>query len=398
VSVPLVPADDAWALFAIMAASAAGSVALERRYRWAARVTGPVVVIAVAIALSTAGVIPREAAAYDVVTGWFVPIAIPLLLVRTDLRRLWRDSGRTFVAFNVAAAGTVAGGLLAGWCLAGRIESSAAIAGIMTGSYTGGSVNFVSLQSMFRPPPEVASAAIVADNLVMALFFFVLLAVPSIGFIARRFDSRAGIARDPSGAPAKTYWAPRQIALHDVAIHLAVAVVVAAVSTRLGALVSETSWPPELKAVFATPYVYLTTLSILVATAFPGAIGRRPGAEEMGTLLLYFFFFVIGAPASVVSILRDSPALLVLCAIMLGTNLVVTLVVGRLLKLPLEDLLIASNATAGGPATAAAMAIGKGWPALVLPAVLVGVWGYAIGSYLGLFVGRVLGAAIGGGG
>ena len=56
----------------------------------------------------------------------------------------------------------------------------------------------------------------------------------------------------------------------------------------------------------------------------------------------------------------------------------------------LEHLLLCVNATLGGPATAAAMAIAKGWPRLVLPAVLVGIWGYVIGTPLGLLVGRLL--------
>jgi uncharacterized membrane protein len=33
------------------------------------------------------------------------------------------------------------------------------------------------------------------------------------------------------------------------------------------------------------------------------------------------------------------------------------------------------------------MAIAKGWTKLVTPAILVGVWGYAIGNYVGMFVG-----------
>lgn len=385
--------DDSWTLFAVMAAAAAGSLALERRYRWAARVTGPVLAIAAAIALATADVIPRAAPAYDVVSDWFVPISIPLLLFRADVRKIFRESGRTFVAFNVAALGTIVGGLIAGLLFAGTISHAGAIAAIMTGSYTGGSVNFVALQSIFRPPAELASAAIVADNLVMALYFFVLLATPSIGWIRRRFAGSGAPAGTAEGAAAD-YWAPRPIALFDLAVNLAAAVAVAAASVKLAEAARASDFSPGVKAVLGTPYLYLTTFALVLATLFPKALGRRPGAEECGTLLLYFFFFVIGAPASVVSIVRDSPALLGFCAVMLAANYALSLGVGRLLGLPLEDCLVACNATAGGPATAAAMAIGKGWTWLVLPAVLVGVWGYAIGNYLGLLVGRLLGAPI----
>ena len=53
--------------------------------------------------------------------------------------------------------------------------------------------------------------------------------------------------------------------------------------------------------------------------------------------------------------------------------------------------MVASNANVGGPTTSAAMAIAKGWTALVGPALLVGTLGYVLGNYFGIFVGTMLG-------
>jgi len=64
-------------------------------------------------------------------------------------------------------------------------------------------------------------------------------------------------------------------------------------------------------------------------------------------------------------------------------HLVVLLVGGKLLKLPLPELLIASNANLGGPTTACGMAMAKRWDRLIAPAVLVGLFGYAIATFLG---------------
>ena len=41
---------------------------------------------------------------------------------------------------------------------------------------------------------------------------------------------------------------------------------------------------------------------------------------------------------------------------------------------------------------AAGMAISQGWTRLVGPAMLVGTFGYAIGTYIGIIVGSMLGA------
>ena len=47
-------------------------------------------------------------------------------------------------------------------------------------------------------------------------------------------------------------------------------------------------------------------------------------------------------------------------------------------------MMIASNANVGGPATASALAVSKGYKSLVMPALLVGTFGNAIGTFAGL--------------
>jgi uncharacterized membrane protein len=51
---------------------------------------------------------------------------------------------------------------------------------------------------------------------------------------------------------------------------------------------------------------------------------------------------------------------------------------------------LASNANVGGPTTAAAMASNKKWKELVLPALLTGIFGYAIATGLGVLISRIL--------
>ena len=61
-----------------------------------------------------------------------------------------------------------------------------------------------------------------------------------------------------------------------------------------------------------------------------------------------------------------------------------------LLKQNLEELLLSVNATLGGAPSAAAMAISRGWANLVLPGLLAGIWGYVIGTFVGIIVTEAL--------
>ncbi len=99
------------------------------------------------------------------------------------------------------------------------------------------------------------------------------------------------------------------------------------------------------------------------------------------------FFVVIGVPASLSLVVTTAPLLLVFVLIIVLMNLLFSLVLGKLFKFNLEEVVLASNANLGGPTTAAAMAIAKGWNKLIVPILLVGTLGYIIGNYIGTGLG-----------
>jgi uncharacterized membrane protein len=85
-------------------------------------------------------------------------------------------------------------------------------------------------------------------------------------------------------------------------------------------------------------------------------------------------------------VISKVPLMFVFCTIMAVCNVALTFLVGRILKFNLEDMALAINASLGGPPSAAAMAVSMGWSKLVLPGLLAGLWGYTIGTALGLMV------------
>ena len=92
--------------------------------------------------------------------------------------------------------------------------------------------------------------------------------------------------------------------------------------------------------------------------------------------------------------LEVAPLLVALVLILLTVHAVVTFGLGSLLGLSLPELITASNAAVLGATTAPALAATKGWRNLVTPGVLVGVLGYALGTFLGTLVYRYWGAIL----
>ena len=123
-----------------------------------------------------------------------------------------------------------------------------------------------------------------------------------------------------------------------------------------------------------------------MATVFSTFFKKLVGSQEIGTFLIYIFFAVIGIPASIKSIIVNSPLLLVFCAIMVIVNMIVTFAFAKIFNFTLEEAILVSNANIGGPTTATAMAISKGWNKYIAPVMLVGTLGYVIGTYIGLIL------------
>lgn len=400
----LISADNTWALMAITCGWVAFSIWAEQRFVWASKLSGAIIALIGALALTNFGIIPTHALWFDdIIWGYVVPLAIPLLLMQCDLRKIWRESGKLLVLFLLGSCGTAIGAMVGYTLLKGHIPYLEGIAGMMTGSYIGGGVNFATLSNAFDIPGEMVAATTVADNCLMAFYFFVLVAIPSIGFFRKHFShpyvdlvENVGVS-DEAKTLAASYWDRKPISLRDIAVDVAISAIIVWVSKIIADFLADVI--PTSNAVlkminglFGNEYLIMTTIAMIVATVFAKQIEETAGTQEIGTYLIYLFFFVIGVPASIPQILREAPLLFVLCAIMVIINMLVCFIFGKLLKFNLEDIILASNANIGGPTTAAAMAISKGWINLVGPIMLIGTLGYIIGTYAGTFIGQFLGA------
>ena len=82
--------------------------------------------------------------------------------------------------------------------------------------------------------------------------------------------------------------------------------------------------------------------------------------------------------------------MILFCAIILFFNFLFTFGLGKLFKFELEELVQAAIVTSGGPMNGVAAAISMKWQNLIFPSLMLGIWGYVIGNYIGYLVGIIL--------
>ena len=359
----------------------AGLGFLGERTRVGAHLTGAVIAILAAIAAANLGVIPHSAPAYDFVFAYIVPALVPLFLFQADLRRMLFETGRTTLAFAVAAFGTVCGVALAagvldlqGLAAAAPVPEErreAAIAGLFASTYIGGSVNYAALGEVTGLSGDASffSAATAADNLFSALYLGLLALLPAFRALQRFFPPHDHGAPD---AAAASETAP-PISAMSLTLSLALALLIVAIGDALVRWLNLHDWR----------YVIITAITLCLATGLPGLARRLAGSFELGVGLSFVFFAAIAAGADVAAMVGAAPVLALLAFILLSVHAVVAFGIGSLLRLSLPELITASNAAILGATTAPALAAARGWKNLVTPGVLAGVLGYAVGTFIG---------------
>lgn len=81
----LIAPENTWLLLALTCGVVAGAIWLEQTYAWASRISGAVLALIAAIVLVNLNVIPSHAPIYDdMIWGYAVPLAIPLLLLQAN--------------------------------------------------------------------------------------------------------------------------------------------------------------------------------------------------------------------------------------------------------------------------------------------------------------------------
>ena len=343
--------------------------------------TALLVIVLAAVAVNV-GLIPavsegRPVPVYDGLLGPVAKLAIFWLLLGVNLGEIRRAGGPMVAVFALGSVGTLAGVLLAHRIFGGAAgfgEHGPALAAMYVGTYTGGSINFNAMAEHYGVLREggVYTAAAVVDSSMTALWMALTLLVPRL--LGVRAVAREGRAVPESASDTET--------LEPLDLAWLVALGAAAV------------WGSErVAAALSIPSILVITTVALVVSHTP-LRSRLAGTRLLGMFAVYLFLAAVGAQCDLAA-LRAAGSLGLLLFQYVAVTLAVhgTLVFGVALvaRVPPEVAAIASQANVGGSTSALALARSLGRGDLVLPAILVGALGNALGNYLGVLAAGILG-------
>lgn len=368
----------------------AGVIWLCRRYSWLDTI-GPIMVLyAIGIVIGNLPGLPAEMKVLqEMIPNVVIPLAIPMMLFGCVFSR--KELGlqvKIVVSGFLSVATAVAGGYL----LFGRhVAEGAQVGGIISGVYTGGTVNGAALQAIFG----IDSRTFVLINsydIIISFLYFVFLFSVGIKFFRRLYGERHGAISAEDKAEID-----RQVALtkqnpykglltreglKQMGWILLATIAVVGVSAGVALLLPD-SW-------FMTVFILmLTTLGVVCSFFKP--IRALDRSYDLGMYLIYIFSLAIASMADFSSLdLVGGVNQLCFMLFAVFVSLAIHAIVCRLMRVDADSMVISSvafiNSPPFVPMVSAAM---KNRNALVT-GLAAGVAGYALGNHFGVLMEKLL--------
>ena len=346
--------------------------------------------------LNTSGLIEPEIGKtiYRFSATWLLPAALFLMTLSMDVPRLMRLGWKVLAMFFAASIAIMLCGPLALWTYK-LIDPSAFTddtlwRGFSTvaGSWIGGAANQVAMKELFNVDDNLFGTMILVDTTNASLWLF---AIFMIAKNAPRIDrwlhaDTSTIDRLIAEVEKDSQNHARPTTLRDFMLIIGLTFFIAGIAATIGQSIAgyfaQTSWAAQCS--FHSTFFWMVIVTTLCGIALSFTPARKldyVGASKLGTVFIYILIAAIGIQIDLRGISAHWQLLLVGTG-WIALHVALLFVIARIIRAPVFFLCVASNANTGGASSAPIVATAF-HPSLAPVGVLLGILGYAIGTFGG---------------
>jgi uncharacterized membrane protein len=368
----------------------AGVLWLCRKFPFLGKI-GPVLVLyLIGLIIGNIGLMPGQLPeVQDIMSNATVPLAIPLMLFGCTFRR---EGTRSQILALVTGMASVVMAVIIGYLIfGGHIDEGAKVGGMLTGVYTGGTINLAALKTMLNVNDNTYILINSYDILVSFLYLTFLL---TIGIrLFRRFlphdktsltskdeeEIRKEIAKGEEN-PYKGIFTKE--GMRQSGILLGVTILICAISGGIALVLPD--------GIFMTIFILmLTTLGI--AASFIKKIHNMKYSYDIGMYFIYIFCIAVASMADLSKLdLAGGLNLLGYLLVAVFGSLLLQVIFAKIFKIDSDMMVIASVTFINSPPFVPMMAAAMKNKNVLVPGLSIGILGYAAGNYLGFLISELL--------
>ncbi len=371
---------------------------LCKRYSWLGKI-GPVLLLYfLGLILGNIGYKPEGlAVVQETLSSAMVPLAIPLMLFGCRFRKSETKGQLLALITGIVAVVLV---VVAGFFVfRSSVPDADKIGGMMMGCYTGGAVNFAALKAMLDVP-EGTFVLLNSYHLLISFFYLLFLLAAGIKLFrmflpntSSRLDAPVAISSEEieifdeqKNNPYKGLFT--KAGMKEFGVQFGFTLLVVALSAGIALACTSTGIADG--SAF-TPVFLLSVTTFSIAGSFLKTLKNRKYGYDVGMYCIYIFCMVVASQADVSTLdIKSGVGMLGYLSFVIFMSLFVHVLLAKIFRVDSDTTVIASVAYICSPAMVP-MIVGAMKNKNVLAAGLaIGVFGYAIGNYIGFLVAKLL--------
>lgn len=367
----------------------AGVVWLCRRYRPLGQL-GPIMVLyAIGMVIGNLPFIPNEIVTLqEFLPNVLIPLAIPMMLYGCTFSR-----GEARLQCKIVASGFLATciAVTIGYVLFGQnIEQGAKVGGIITGMYTGGTLNAAALQTIFKINSETF-VLINSYDIIISFTYFVFLFSVGIKLFRRLYGEKPQTQVSFDNKPQSADNTPepnpyRRLFTREggqqLLQMLGLTAIVVAVSAGVALLFAE-QW-------FMVVFILMIT-TLGVVCSFARRVREMDLSYDVGMYLIYIFSLTIASMADFSNLdLRGGINQLAFMVVAVFLSLLLHAIGCRVLRVDADSMIISSVAFINSPPFVPMASAAMRNKRALVTGLGAGIVGYAAGNYIGVLMAHLL--------
>lgn len=326
-----------------------------------------------------------------------VLIGMPLILFSANLPALKKLAKPMITSFTMNIIAVLIVALVSFFIFKDVLPNAHNISGMLIGTYTGGTPNMIAIGHGLNAGPERIMLLQTADMIGGGIYFFMLLSIMprALKKILPEYRPVGSNNLDEAKYYADTFSGKKQSVKPFKAFMsrvglVAISIICVSISMGICLLLPSKYGNTGLaKLGEYTALIMLLVTSFGIMISFIKRIRNAPGSYSSGQYFLLMFSVGMGLCFDFSAVTSSLVILGMLLIIQFGTVLL-HIIMAKIGKIDYHTMMITSTAGVFGPAFIIPVANVLHNDEIILPGILCGILGYAIGNYLGIGIGELL--------
>lgn len=358
---------------------------LESKFSVVKKIGSVLICYAVGLIIGNSGILHEGAAKYqDILSQVTVPLALPLILFSMDVKKWFKLAGAAITSLVIGIFTVVVMIFVGYWIFKDNINDIWKVSGMLVGIYTGGTPNMAAIKTALNVENELYIMTHTYEVTLGAIYLLFILSIGQRVFLTFLPPFKSAVA---NGTAINNTDLEEEFESYEgffergtflpLLTAFGLSALILGISYFIGTIL------PEDYSTAAT-IILITTFGI--ACSFIPKIKSIKKTFQLGMYIILIFCIVVSSMADVKQLANISFSLFYYVGLAMFGSHILHAFIAKFFKIDADTVIISGSALICSPPFVPVVAGALKNREVILTGLTVGIVGYAVGNYLGVFI------------